>query len=40
MGTMNFRNRTLFHGANLEFLRGTHSEIVELIARASRAPST
>ena len=32
MGTMNFRNRTLFHGDNLEFLRGINSETVDLIA--------
>ena len=32
MGTMNFRNRTLFHGDNLEFLRGMNSETVDLIA--------
>ncbi len=32
MGTMNFRNRTLFHGDNLEFLRGMNSDTVDLIA--------
>ena len=40
MGTMNFRNRTLFHGDNLDFLRGMNSDTVDLIARASQAPST
>ena len=29
---MNFRNRTLFHGDNLEFLRGMNSGTVDLIA--------
>ena len=32
MGEVNFRNRTLFHGDNLDFLRGLNSETVDLIA--------
>ena len=32
MATPNFENRTLFHGDNLEFLRGMNSETVHLIA--------
>ena len=32
MGLPNFDNRTLFHGDNLEFLRGLNSESVDLIA--------
>ena len=32
MATPNFRNRTLFHGDNLPFLRGIDSESVHLIA--------
>ena len=32
MGLPNFANRTLFHGDNLEFLRGLNSESVDLIA--------
>ena len=32
MGLPNFENRTLFHGDNLEFLRGINSESVDLIA--------
>ena len=32
MGMPNFENRTLFHGDNLEFLRGLNSESVDLIA--------
>ncbi len=32
MGIPNFENRTLFHGDNLEFLRGLNSESVDLIA--------
>ena len=32
MGMPNFANRTLFHGDNLEFLRGINSESVDLIA--------
>ncbi len=32
MSTPNFKNRTLFHGDNLEFLRGMNSETVHLIA--------
>lgn len=29
---MNFRNRTLFHGDNLDYLRGMDSETVDLVA--------
>ena len=36
MGTMNFRNRTLFHGDNLEFLRGMNAATISLIATTSR----
>ena len=32
MGIPNFKNRTLFHGDNLVFLRGINSETVDLIA--------
>ncbi len=32
MATPNFANRTLFHGDNLDFLRGMNSETVNLIA--------
>ena len=32
MGMPNFANRTIFHGDNLEFLRGLNSESVDLIA--------
>ena len=32
MAVANFQNRTLFHGDNLEFLRGMNSETVHLIA--------
>jgi len=32
MAEPNFKNRTLFHGDNLEFLRGMNSETVHLIA--------
>lgn len=32
MGAVNFRNRTLFHGDNLNFLRGMNGETVHLIA--------
>ena len=32
MATANFQNRTLYHGDNLEFLRGMNSETVHLIA--------
>ena len=32
MTAPNFRNRTLFHGDNLPFLRGMDSETVDLIA--------
>ena len=32
MGTPNFANRTLYHGDNLDFLRGMNSETVQLIA--------
>ncbi len=32
MATLNFRNRTLYHGDNLEFLRGMNAETVDLIA--------
>ena len=32
MGRPNFANRTLYHGDNLEFLRGMNSETVKLIA--------
>ena len=32
MGMPNFENRTIFHGDNLEFLRGLNSETVDLIA--------
>ncbi|MYA44305.1 MAG: hypothetical protein F4Z31_21460 [Gemmatimonadetes bacterium] len=32
MGMANFKNRTLFHGDNLGFLRGINSETVHLIA--------
>ena len=32
MTVQNFENRTLFHGDNLEFLRGMNSETVHLIA--------
>ena len=32
MGTPNFKNRTFFHGDNLEFLREMNSETVDLIA--------
>ena len=30
--TANFRNRTLYHGDNLEFLRGINSETIDLVA--------
>ena len=30
--TPNFRNRTLYHGDNLEFLRGINSETIDLVA--------
>ena len=39
MGTMNFLNRTLFHGDNLEFLSGMNPEFADLIARTSRVPT-
>ena len=32
MGTPNWKNRTLFHGDNLAFLRAMNSESVDLIA--------
>ena len=32
MATPNFQNRTLYHGDNLNFLRGMNSETVHLIA--------
>ncbi len=32
MAELNFKNRTLFHGDNLDFLRGLNSETVHLIA--------
>ena len=32
MADLNFRNRTLYHGDNLDFLRGMNSETVHLIA--------
>ena len=32
MPELNFQNRTLYHGDNLEFLRGMNSETVHLIA--------
>ena len=32
MAELNFKNRTLFHGDNLDFLRGMNSETVHLIA--------
>ena len=32
MNDPNFRNRTLFHGDNLDFLRGMDSETVDLVA--------
>ena len=32
MEPVNWENRTLFHGDNLKFLRGMHSESVDLIA--------
>ena len=32
MATPNFRNRTLYHGDNLPFLRGINSETIDLIA--------
>ena len=32
MAELNFRNRTLYHGDNLDFLRGMNSETVHLIA--------
>ena len=32
MAKANFRNRTLFHGDNLDFLRGINSETVDLVA--------
>ena len=32
MGIPNFKNRTLFHGDNLPFLRGINSETIDLIA--------
>ncbi|MCY4146098.1 MAG: DNA methyltransferase [Chloroflexi bacterium] len=32
MAELNFKNRTLYHGDNLEFLRGMNSETVHLIA--------
>ncbi len=32
MTARNFENRTLYHGDNLEFLRGMNSETVDLIA--------
>ncbi len=32
MADLNFKNRTLYHGDNLEFLRGMNSETVHLIA--------
>ena len=31
-GTLNFANRTLYHGDNLPFLRGINSSTVHLIA--------
>ena len=35
MPTPNFANRTLYHGDNLEFLRGMNSETIDLIATDS-----
>ena len=32
MAAPNFKNRTLYHGDNLDFLRGMNSETVHLIA--------
>ena len=32
MAAPNFRNRTLYHGDNLDFLRGMDSETVNLVA--------
>ncbi len=32
MAELNFKNRTLFHGDNLDFLRGMNSETIHLIA--------
>ncbi len=32
MVEVNFQNRTLYHGDNLDFLRGMNSETVHLIA--------
>ena len=32
MNALNVRNRTIFHGDNLEFLRGMNSETIHLIA--------
>ena len=32
MPAPNWRNRTLFHGDNLDFLRGMNSETIHLIA--------
>ena len=32
MAKLNFRNRTLYHGDNLDFLRGMDSETVDLVA--------
>ena len=32
MAELNFENRTLYHGDNLNFLRGMNSETVHLIA--------
>ena len=32
MADLNFRNRTLYHGDNLDFLRGMDSETVDLVA--------
>ena len=32
MANLNFKNRTLYHGDNLAFLRGMNSETVDLVA--------
>ena len=32
MASPNFKNRTLYHGDNLPFLRGMNSETVDLVA--------
>ena len=32
MADRNFKNRTLYHGDNLDFLRGMNSKTVDLVA--------